>query len=52
MASVDKPRYGVKVTYTNGVETTMWRRTRDEQDRLHRKMNRDKSVRTARRVER
>lgn len=52
MASVDKPRYGVKVKYKNGAETTMWKRTQEEQDRLHRRLNADKSVKTAKRVER
>jgi hypothetical protein len=52
MASVDKPRYGVKVKYTNGVETTMWRRTEVERDRLHRQLNADKKVKTAKRVNR
>lgn len=52
MASVDKPRYGVKVKYKNGVETTMWRQTQVERDRLHRKMNADPKVQTAARVNR
>lgn len=52
MASVDKPRYGVKVKYKNDVETTMWRRTQVERDRLHRKMNADPTVKTAKRVDR
>lgn len=52
MASVNKPRYGVKVKYTNGVETTMWRQTEVERDRLHRQLNRDKAVQTAKRVSR
>lgn len=50
MASVDKPRYGVEVEYKNGAKTTMWRRTQEEQSRLHRKMNADPSVKIAKRV--
>lgn len=52
MASVDKPRYGVKVKYTNNVETTLWFRNKVDRDRKHRQLNADKSVKTAKRVER
>lgn len=34
------------------IQTTMWRATEEERDRLHQKMNRDKTVRTAKRVNR
>lgn len=52
MASVDKPRYGVKVKYVNGSTTTMWRRNQFERDRLHFELNRDPKVKTAKRVDR
>lgn len=52
MASVDKPRYGVEVKYKNGAKTTMWRRTKEEQSRVHREMNANPAVKTAKRVER
>jgi hypothetical protein len=52
MATVDKPRYGVKVTYTNGSGTTFWFQTEAARDRKHAQLNRDKSVKTAKRVSR
>lgn len=39
MATVGQPRYGVKIQYKNGVETTMWRTTEKERDKLHAKLN-------------
>lgn len=50
MASVDKPRYGVKVKYVNGAVATFWRRNEFERDRLHTELNRDPKVKTAKRV--
>ena len=52
VATVEAPRWGVKVKYKNGIETTMWRATEEARDRLHRELNRDKSVHTAKAVER
>jgi hypothetical protein len=52
MASVDKPRYGVKVKYTNNVKTTLWFQTKEARDRKHRELNRDPKVNTATRTER
>lgn len=52
MATVGAPRWGVKVEYKNGVKTTMWRATEEARDRLHRELNQDKSVHTAKAVER
>jgi hypothetical protein len=52
MATVDKPRFGVEVTYTNGTQTKMWFATEAARDRRHAQLNGDKSVKTARRVKR
>jgi hypothetical protein len=52
VATVDQPRYGVKVKYVNGSVTTMWRRNEFERDRLHAELNRDPKVKTAKRIKR
>ena len=52
MATVETPRYGVEITYTNGLKTTMWRATEQARDRVQRDMNQDKNVRTAKAVNR
>lgn len=52
MANVDKPRYGVQVTYTNNVTTTIWFASESARDRKHAKLQRDKTVRRAKRVNR
>lgn len=50
MATVQKPRYGVKVQYTNGVKTTFWFGTQEARDRKFRQLNSDPKVKTAKRV--
>lgn len=52
MATVDKPRYGVKITYTNNVTTTMWFASESARDRKHSQLQKDKTVRRAKRVSR
>lgn len=55
MATVFLPKYGVKVKYKNGVETTMWRSTERERDKLHAQLNnpkRNPDVSRATRVQR
>lgn len=52
MASVDSPKYGIKIQYTNGSSTVKWFRTQEARDRAHARLNRDPSVRTAKRVQR
>lgn len=52
MAKVDKPRYGVQATYTNSVTTTIWFQSEAARDRKHAQLQKDKSVRRAKRVSR
>lgn len=53
MATVDKPRYGVEVTYVNSTRPiTIWYATEKARDKRHTQLQRDKNVRTAKRVKR
>jgi len=52
MATVDKPRFGVEVTYTNGLTTTIWFSVEKARDKKHGQLQRDKTVRRAKRVSR
>lgn len=52
MATVDKPRFGVQVTYTNSVTTTIWFATERARDKKHAQLQRDPQVRRAKRVKR
>lgn len=52
MATVGKAKYGVKVEYTNSVKTTFWFQTKLARDQKHAQLNWDRSVKTAKRVNR
>jgi hypothetical protein len=52
MAMVGKPKFGVKVEYTNKVKTTFWFGTEEARDRKFRDLNRSAQVKTAKRVSR
>lgn len=52
MATVGQSKYGVEVEYTNGAKTKFWFQTEAARDKKHAQLNRDKSVKTAKRVSR
>lgn len=52
MATVGKAKYGVKVEYTNGAKTTFWFQMEAARDKKHTQLNRDRAVKTAKRVTR
>jgi hypothetical protein len=56
MAKVDKPRYGVEITYNNGASIKQWFQTEEVRDIEHAQLNGRKGrrlgVRVAKRIQR